>query len=164
MRLTSVASLGPTAALTCIALLLGAPAPAHAQGNNPDAPPPPSLSATLVTFQLTVTAEGPEAGTYSMRGQGGCQNYGSPKEPNWVIGFSSPDGSELFIYRLAGTPDGKNKQHLTLKPKGKERFVSLAANAARITPRGKGFRFTISGTDQGGRKLSGTITCAAQTA
>lgn len=163
MRLTPAASLGPTAAVALFALLLGAPTPAHAQGNSPGAPPPPSLSATLVTLQLSVTAEGPEAGTYAMRGQGGCQNYGSAKEPNWVIGFSSPDGSELFIYRLAGTPDGKNKQHLTLKPKGKDRFVSLAANVAKILPRGKGFRFTIAGADQGGRKLSGTITCAAQT-
>jgi len=164
MRLMPVASLGPTAALALVVLLLGAPATAHAQGNSPDAPPPPSLSATLVTFRLAVTADGPEAGTYSMRGQGGCQNYGSAKEPNWVIGLSSPDGSELFIYRLAGTPDGKNQQHLTLQPKGKRRFVSLAANAAKVVPRGKGYRFTINGTDQGGRKLSGTVTCAAQTA
>jgi hypothetical protein len=162
MRLTPVASLVPAAALALVALMLGAAAPAHAQGNSPDAPPPPSLSATLVTLRLTVAAEGAEAGTYTMKGQGGCQNYGSAKEPNWVIGASAPDGSELFIYRLAGTPHGKNKQHLTLQSKGK-RFVSLAADAAKIVPQGKGYRFTIDGTDQGGRKLSGTITCAAQT-
>src|SRR4051812_47740357 len=154
MRLTPAAPLVPTAALAVIALLFGAPAPAHAQGNSPDAPPPPSLSATLITFQLTVSADGPEAGTYSMRGQGGCQNYGSAKDPNWVIGLSAPDGSELFIYRLAGAPDGKNQQHLTLQPKGKQRFVSLAANAAKITLRGKSYRFMINGTDQGGRKLA----------
>jgi hypothetical protein len=151
----------PSLALT--ALLAWVPGSAHAQTPNPDAPPPPTLSATQVSFRLHVTAAGPEAGTYRMQGQGGCQNYGSAKEPNWVIGFSAADGSELFIYRLAGTPDGKNQQHLTLQPKGKKRFVSLAANAAKAAPRGKGFRFSIEGTDQGGRKLSGTITCAAQT-
>jgi hypothetical protein len=162
MRLTPVASLVPTAVLALVALLLGAAGPAHAQGNSPDAPPPPSLSATSVTFRLTVSAEGSEAGTYTIRGQGGCQNYGNAKEPNWVIGVSSADGSELFIYRLAGTPDGKSKQHLTLQSKG-QRFVSLAAGVAKISPHGKGYRFTINGTDQAGRKLAGTITCAAQT-
>ncbi len=156
MRLPQVPSLAMTA------LLVSLPGTARAQGN-PDAPPPPTLAATQVILKLSVGAAGPEAGTYAMRGQGGCQNYGDAKQPNWVIGFSSADGAELFIYRLAGQPDGKNQQHLTLQPKGKARFVSLAANVAKIAHQGKGYRFTIDGTDQGGRKLSGTITCAAQT-
>jgi hypothetical protein len=157
MRMLLAPSLVLAAGLACL------PGRAHAQGTSPGAPPPPTLSATKVTFRLNVAAAGPEAGTYTMQGQGGCQNYGSAKEPNWVVGYSAPDASALFIYRLAGTPDGKNQQHLTLQPKGKSRFVSLAANAAKLEQRGKGVRFSIEGTDQGGRKLSGTVTCAAQT-
>ncbi|HET7599308.1 MAG TPA: hypothetical protein VFK09_03405 [Gemmatimonadales bacterium] len=148
------------AAAAALALLPGA---AGAQQPSPGAPPPPTLSATLVALRLSVEAEGPEAGSYAMRGQGGCQNYGDAEAPNWLIGWSSADGSELFIYRLAATADGKNQQHLTLSSKTKKRFVSVAADAAKISRVGKGYRFAIAGTDQGGRKLSGTITCAAQT-
>jgi hypothetical protein len=98
-----------------------------------------------------------------MAGQGGCQNYGNDKEPNWVVGWSSADGSELFIYRFAGTGDGHTKQHLTLQGSAGRRFVSLAADVSKLTRAGKSLRFTIDGTDQGGRKLSGFVSCAAQT-
>ncbi|HEX5388003.1 MAG TPA: hypothetical protein VFW66_14970 [Gemmatimonadales bacterium] len=144
-------------------LLLGTPAVLEAQSPS-QAPPAPSLSVTRVALRLTVTAAGPEAGSYTMRGEGGCQNYGDAKQPNWTIGWSAPDASELFIFRIRGNAEGKTEQNLVLAGKGKPRFTSLAVNVTTIARRGKhGLSFKIDGTDVGGRKLAGTITCASET-
>ena len=82
-----------------------------------------------------------------MRGRGGCQNVGDGPRPNWVVGWSANDGSELFTLTVQGLPNGKTEE----------------VAAATITRKGKGVRFSFSGTESGGRTLKGTVSCAGQT-
>jgi hypothetical protein len=148
--------------LVLAALLAALPASARAQGETSQLPLP-TLSATRLTLNLQVAGTSAESGTYVMRGRGGCQNLGDAKTTNWLVGWSSADGSELFTFRHRELPDGKNEEQLTIKPKGKPTFTIVAANAIKSSVRGKAVRFTIDGTDATGRKLKGAITCAGQT-
>jgi hypothetical protein len=124
---------------------------------------PPDLSVTSVSLSLTISGADTPSRTLRMSGQGGCQNVGDAQRPNWVVGWSAPDGSQLFALTVQGLPNGKTEERFVLKPAGERSFTLTSVAAATITPKGKGVRFSISGTESGGRALKGTVTCAGQT-
>ena len=124
---------------------------------------PPDLSATAVSLSLTLSGTDAPARTFKMSGQGGCQNVGDDKRPNWVVGWSADDGSQLFTLTLQGLPNGKTEERLVLKPAGERSFTLTSVAAAKIERKGKGVRFTFSGTESGGRTLKGAVSCAGQT-
>jgi hypothetical protein len=124
---------------------------------------PPDLSATEVSLSLTLTGADAPARNLKMRGNGGCQNVGDSQRPNWIVGWSAEDGSELFTLTVQARPDGKTEERFVLKPAGGKRFTLTSVAAATIKAKGKGVRFTFSGTESGGRTVKGTVTCAGQT-
>ena len=124
---------------------------------------PPDLSVTSVSLSLTLSGTDVAARTLEMSGQGGCQNVGDDKRPNWVVGWSAADGSQLFALTVQGLPNGKTEERFVLKPAGERRFTLTSVAAATITRKGKGVRFTFSGTESGGRTLKGVVSCAGQT-
>lgn len=124
---------------------------------------PPDLSATAVSLALTLSGTDVATRTLEMSGQGGCQNVGDDKRPNWVVGWSAGDGSQLFALTVQGLPNGKTEERFVLKPAGERSFTLISVAAATITRRGKGVRFTFSGTESGGRTLKGRVSCAGQT-
>lgn len=124
---------------------------------------PPDLSATAVSLALTLSGGDAPPRTFSMGGTGGCQNLGNDTQPNWVVGWSADDGSQLFTVTVQGLPNGKTEERVMLKPRG-ERSVSLTSiSAVRIARKGQGVRFTFDGTESGGRTMKGTVRCAGQT-
>jgi hypothetical protein len=124
---------------------------------------PPDLSATVVSLSLTLAGADAPARTFRMKGNGGCQNVGDATRPNWVVGWSADDGSELFALTVQGLPNGKTEERFVLKPAGERSFTLTSVAAATIAMRGKGVRFRFSGTESGGRTVKGTVTCAGQT-
>jgi hypothetical protein len=124
---------------------------------------PPDLSVTSVSLSLTLTGTDAPARTLKMGGKGGCQNVGDDKRPNWVVGWSAGDGSQLFALTVQGLPNGKTEERFVLKPAGERSFTLTSVAAAQITRKGKGVRFSFSGTESGGRRLKGTVRCAGQT-
>jgi hypothetical protein len=124
---------------------------------------PPDLSATTVSLSLRLGGADTPARTLKMAGKGGCQNVGDDQRPNWVVGWSAADGSQLFALTVQGLPNGKTEERFVLKPAGERSFTLTSIAAATIARRGKGVRFTFSGTASGGRSLEGTVTCAGLT-
>lgn len=124
---------------------------------------PPDLSATTVVLSLSLGGKDGPATNYAMRGKGGCQNIGNAERPNWVVGWSAPDGSQLFTLTVQGLPDGKTEERFILKPAGERRFALTSVGAATIRVSGQKVRFTFAGTESGGRTLKGTVSCAGQT-
>jgi hypothetical protein len=98
-----------------------------------------------------------------MAGKGGCQNVGDDQRPNWVVGWSANDGSELFTLTVQGLPNGKTEERFVLKPAGERSFSLTSVAATTITRKGKGVRFSFSGTETDGRTLKGTVRCAGET-
>ncbi|MGH7629973.1 MAG: hypothetical protein ACREOF_11460 [Gemmatimonadales bacterium] len=143
------------------AVLLAAAGEASAQ----EAPrfEPPDLSATSVSLSLTLAGADRPARTLRMGGQGGCQNVGDDTRPNWVVGWSAADGSQLFALTVQGLPNGKTEERFVLKPAGERSFTLTSVAAATITRQGQGVRFSFSGAESGGRTLKGTVSCAGQT-
>lgn len=155
--------MGPIRHLSSAALavvLLGAAGDLRAQASRFA---PPDLSATAVSLSLTLAGGDTPARTLRMAGKGGCQNAGDDKRPNWVVGWSAADGSELFALTVQGLPNGETEERFVLKPAGERSFTLTSVAAAIITRKGKGVRFTFSGTASGGRTLEGTVSCAAET-
>ena len=124
---------------------------------------PPDLSATTVALSLSLGGNGGPARSFTMRGKGGCQNVGSDERPRWVVGWSAPDGSQLFTLTVQALPNGKTEERLLLKPAGEQRFTLTSVGAATVRVSGKRVRFTFAGTESGGRTLKGTVSCAGQT-
>lgn len=124
---------------------------------------PPDLSATAVSLSLTLSEGDAPARTLKMSGKGGCQNVGDNTRPSWVVGWSSQDGSALFALTVQGLPNGKTEERFVLKPAGERSFTLTSVAAATITRKGPGVRFKFAGTESGGRKLKGTVSCAGQT-
>jgi hypothetical protein len=151
--------LGFSAALVAGLLASGRPAPAQ---ESPQFEPP-DLSATAVSLSLTLSEGDAPARTLKMRGKGGCQNVGDDTRPSWVVGWSSHDGSALFALTVQGLPNGKTEERFVLKPAGERSFTLTSVAAATITRKGPGVRFSFAGTESGGRKLKGTVSCAGQT-
>ena len=81
--------------------------------------------------------------TLKMGGKGGCQNVGDDKRPNWVVGWSAADGSQLFALTVQALPNGKTEERFVLKPAGERSFTLTSVAAATITRKGKGVRFTL---------------------
>jgi len=148
-----------TAALA--ALLLGAGTEARAQEAAQFEPP--DLSVTSVSLSLTLAGAEAPARTLKMAGKGGCQNVGDGQRANWLVGWSADDGSELFTLTVQGLPNGKTEERFVLKPAGERSFTLISVAAATITRKGRGVRFSFSGTESGGRTLKGTVSCAGQT-
>jgi hypothetical protein len=123
----------------------------------------PDLSVTSVSLSLTLAGAGAPARTLKMAGKGGCQNVGDGPRPNWVVGWSANDGSELFTLTAQELPNGKTEERFVLKLEGERSFSLTSVAAATITRKGKGVRFSFSGTESGGRTLEGTVSCAGQT-
>jgi hypothetical protein len=142
-------------------LLLAAP-PGVANAQQGSQLEPPDLSVTAVSLSLTV-AGGDSSRTLTMGGQGGCQNAGDEKRPNWVVGWSAGDGSELFALTVQELPNGKTEERFVIKPAGERTFTLTSVAGATIARRGKGVRFTFAGAASGGRTLKGTVTCAGVT-
>jgi len=151
--------LRPCAALAATLLALGGKV--YAQGGSQLELP--DLSATAVALRLTLAGADTPPRTLTMAGQGGCQNVGDDKRPNWVVGWSAGDGSELFALTVQGLPTGKTEERFVLKPAGERSLTLTSIAAAKIVRKGKGVRFTFSGTASGGRTLKGTVTCAGLT-
>ena len=124
---------------------------------------PPDLSFTAVSLALTVSGGDGPPRTFSMAGNGGCQNLGDGKRPNWVVGWSADDGSRLFTLAVQGLPNGKTEERLTIKTPGEPRLALTSVAAVRIALKGQGVRFAFDGTESGGRTLKGTVSCAGQT-
>jgi hypothetical protein len=124
---------------------------------------PPDLSATAVSLSLTLAGGDTPPRTLKMTGKGGCQNVGDDTHPNWVVGWSADDGSQLFALTVQGLPNGKTEERFVLKPTGERSFTVTSVAAATIARKGKGVRFTFSGTESGGRTLKGTVSCAGLT-
>ena len=123
----------------------------------------PDLSVTTVALSLSLGGKDGPARRYAMRGKGGCQNIGNAERPNWVVGWSAADGSQLFTLTVQGLPDGKTEERFILKPAGERRFALTSVGAATIRVSGQKVRFTFAGTESGGRALKGTVSCAGQT-
>lgn len=151
--------LAPVAALTAVALAFGREARAQERSQFE----PPDLSATSVSLSLTIGGDSAAARTLKMGGNGGCQNAGDDQRPNWVVGWSAADGSQLFIVTVQGLPNGRTEERFVLKPAGERRFTLSSVGAATITRKRKSIRFAFAGSESGGRTLKGLLTCAGQT-
>ena len=145
--------------LTAAALL--APGGAYAQQSSQLQPP--DLSVTTVALSLSLGGGDGEARRFAMKGRGGCQNVGNAQRPNWVVGWSAEDGSQLFTLTVQGLPNGKTEERFVLKPAGERRFALTSVGASTIQVSGQRVRFTFAGTESGGRTLKGTVSCAGQT-
>jgi hypothetical protein len=124
---------------------------------------PPDLSATDVSLSLTLGGADTAPRRFTMGGKGGCQNLGDDKRPNWVVGWSAADGSQLFTLTVQGLPNGKTEERMVLQASGESRVVLTSVAAARIDQKGAGVRFRFDGVASGGRTLKGTVRCAGQT-
>jgi hypothetical protein len=148
-----------TAAVTAAALLASGTLNAQERSQFE----PPDLSVTTVALSLSLAGKDGPAQRYVKRGQGGCQNLGNAERPNWVVGWSAPDGSQLFTLTVQGLPGGKTEERFIVKPAGERRFALTSVGAATIRVAGQRVRFTFAGTESGGRTLKGTVSCAGQT-
>jgi len=154
-----IPSFWPAAALAAALLL----APDSARAQEASQLELPDLSFTSVSLSLTLSGADAPARTYSMAGNGGCQNLGDEQHPRWVVGWSAEDGSQLFTLTVQSLPNGKTEERLVFKSEGERSVTLTSVAAARITRKGKGVRFAFAGTESGGRTLKGTVRCAGQT-
>lgn len=152
-------TLGRGAAVTAVLLVAGE----RAESQQASSLEPPDLSATEVSLSLTLAGADTAPRRFTMGGKGGCQNLGDDKRPNWVVGWSADDGSQLFTLTVQGLPNGKTEERMMLKASGEPRVVLTSVAAARIVRKGGGVRFRLDGTASGGRTLKGTVRCAGQT-